>query len=79
MEVQNIKINNIPVMIWGKNSDKLYIHVHGKMSCKEYAEDFAKIAETKGYQTLSFDLPEHGERKDMDYRCDIWMACVTFP
>lgn len=72
MRVQNIKIDNIPVMIWGEKSDNLYIHVHGKMSCKEYAEDFAKIAETKGYQTLSFDLPEHGERKGTDYRCDIW-------
>jgi hypothetical protein len=59
-------------MIWGEKSENLYIHVHGKMSSKEYAEDFAKIANSKGIQTLSFDLPEHGERKDNDYRCDIW-------
>lgn len=72
MEVKNIKISNIPAIIWGKKSDKIYIHVHGKMSCKEYAEDFAKIAERKGYQTLSFDLPEHGERKESNDRCDIW-------
>lgn len=72
MEVQHIQINNIPAMIWGKKSDRVYIHVHGKMSCKEYAENFATIAEKKGYQTLSFDLPEHGERKDEAYRCDIW-------
>lgn len=72
MEVQHIKISNIPAIIWGKTSDKVYIHVHGKMSRKEYAENFAAIAEKKGYQTLSFDLPEHGERKDSDYRCDIW-------
>lgn len=72
MEVQNIKISNIPAIIWGKKSDKVYIHVHGKMSCKEYAENFAEIAEKNGYQTLSFDLPEHGERKDSNYRCDIW-------
>lgn len=72
MKAQNIKINSIPAIIWGEKSDKLYIHVHGKMSCKEHAESFAEIAEKKGYQTLSFDLPEHGERKDSDYRCDIW-------
>ena len=41
--------------------EKVYIHVHGKMSRKEYAEAFAEIAEKKGYQTISFDLPEHGE------------------
>ncbi|MBP1927189.1 alpha-beta hydrolase superfamily lysophospholipase [Sedimentibacter acidaminivorans] len=72
MKVQSVKIDNIPVLIWGEKSDNLYIHVHGKMSSKEYAEDFAKIANSKGIQTLSFDLPEHGERKDNDYRCDIW-------
>ncbi len=72
MRTQSIKINNIPAMIWGEQSGKVYIHVHGKMSRKEYAEQFAKIAEKKGYQTLSFDLPEHGDRNDSSYRCDIW-------
>lgn len=72
MTNRKIKINNIPSIIWGKQSDKVYIHVHGKMSRKEYAEQFAQIAEKKGYQTLSFDLPEHGERSNSKYRCDIW-------
>ena len=72
MITKSIKINNIPAIIWGEQSDRVYIHVHGKMSRKEYAEQFAQIAEKKGYQTLSFDLPEHGERNDSDYRCDIW-------
>lgn len=72
MQNERIEINSIPSIIWGKPSSKVYIFVHGKMSRKEYAEDFAKIAESKGYQTLSFDLPEHGEREDSEYRCDIW-------
>ncbi|BCJ96335.1 alpha/beta hydrolase [Anaerocolumna cellulosilytica] len=72
MKAQKVKIDNIPAIIWGKESGKAYIHVHGKMSCKEYAENFAEIAEKNGYQTISFDLPEHGERKDGNYRCDIW-------
>lgn len=72
MKVQKIKIGNIPTIVWGEKSDRVYIHVHGKMSCKEYAESFAEIAEHKGYQTISFDLAEHGERNDNDYRCDIW-------
>lgn len=42
------------------------------MSRKEYAEAFAEIAEKKGYQTLSFDLPEHGERTDGNDWYDIW-------
>jgi len=68
----NTYINGIPAIIWGKDSDKIFIHVHGKMSRKEYAEQFACIADEKGYQTISFDLPEHGERTDHTYRCDIW-------
>lgn len=73
MEKKRIKIEGIPALIWGRSSDRVYIHVHGKMSRKEFAEDFAVIAEEKGYQTLSFDLPEHGERAgESGYRCDIW-------
>ena len=65
-------ISGIPAILWGKPSDRGFIYVHGKMSRKEYAETFAEIAEEKGYQTLSFDLPEHGERTDPAYRCDVW-------
>lgn len=71
MQLQKTTIGGIPAMLWGAPSDKVYIHVHGKMSRKEYAKQFAKIADTKGWQTLSFDLPEHGERSD-EARCDIW-------
>lgn len=71
-ERQSITIEGIPAILWGKPSAKIYIHVHGKQSRKEYAEGFAKIAEEKGYQTISFDLPEHGERTDRAYRCDVW-------
>jgi len=69
---ERIVIGNIPAIIWGNDSNKVFIHVHGKMSKKEYAKQFAIIAETKGYQTISFDLPEHGERVDHSYRCDVW-------
>ena len=72
MKRVNTNINSIPAIIWGDDSDKVFIHVHGKMSRKEYAEHFAGIAEKKGWQTISFDLPEHGERTNQAYRCDIW-------
>lgn len=72
MKERKIAVAGIPAIIWGEPAEKVYIHVHGKMSCKEYARDFAEIAEKKGYQTISFDLPEHGERTDRNYRYDIW-------
>ena len=42
------------------------------MSKKESAEEFSRIANSKGYQVISFDLPEHGERIDLDYKCNVW-------
>ena len=72
MKKTRTEINHIPALVWGENSDKVYLCVHGKMSSKESAEGIAKIAEQKGYQTISFDLPEHGERQNEDIRCDIW-------
>lgn len=70
MKTQKFMLGDIPAILWGEDSNRVYVHVHGKMSRKEYAESFAAIAETKGYQTLSFDLPEHGERTDSK-RCDV--------
>ena len=67
-------VEDIPAVLWGEHSDKIYIYVHGKQGYKEYAEAFARIAEDKGYQTLSFDLPKHGERNDAPEPCDIWQG-----
>ena len=71
---EQITINSIPAMRWGESSANVYIYVHGKMSQKEEAEGFAEIAVRKGYQVISFDLPEHGERKTEDYSCTVQNA-----
>ena len=72
MRQEHIDIQGIPALVWGEPSDKVYLCVHGKMSCKESVEGLARIAEEKGYQTISFDLPQHGERQGESDRCDIW-------
>ena len=72
LERRKLSISGIPAILWGKASDRVFIHVHGKHSRKEYAQSFAAIAGEKGCQTLSFDLPEHGERVDGPDRCDVW-------
>ena len=64
MGKERIQIGHIPAVIYGKKSDKLCLYVHGRQSCKEEAEKLAPLLEPYGYQILSFDLPEHGERKD---------------
>lgn len=72
MNAERIEIAGIPALVWGKASEKVYLCVHGKLSCKESAEGVAEIAAARGYQTISFDLPAHGERQTEDRRCDIW-------
>lgn len=65
-------IGGIPAIIWGEQSSKVYLFVHGKLSSKEAAEGLAEQAVPEGYQVISFDLPKHGERKDREEICDVW-------
>ena len=79
MKIERIKINNIPSIIWGEKSSKVFIAIHGNMSNKE--DEVIKILAdnitNKGYQLISFDLPEHGERKiDTKYLCKV-QNCVN--
>lgn len=69
---RNIEVAGIPAIVWGRESDKVWLCVHGKMASKEAFEELASIAEEKGCQTFSFDLPQHGDRKKEPDRCDIW-------
>ena len=78
MKIERIKINNIPSLIWGEKSKKVFIAIHGNMSNKEdeVIKILANRVVSKGYQVLSFDLPEHGERKDdTNYLCKV-QNCV---
>lgn len=78
MKKDNLVIERIPAIRWGEASDKLFIAVHGNMSSKDDAAIviFAEEAIGKGYQVLSFDLPEHGERKGQDGLCKV-QNCVS--
>lgn len=78
MKKRHFKIDNIPVILWGEESDKIYIAVHGNMSHKEdtVIQFLADEVTKKGYQVISFDLPEHGERKGDDIPCKV-QICVN--
>jgi len=73
----SFNIEKIPAMVWGDSSERVLIAVHGNLSHKEdtVIELLADVAVSKGYQVLSFDLPEHGERKDDDTPCKV-QYCV---
>lgn len=77
MKKKYIKINNIPAVIWGEKSSKVFIAIHGNQSNKEdiVIEMFAKIAICRGYQVISFDLPKHGDRRSENTLCKV-QNCV---
>ena len=79
MKIERITINKIPSILWGEKSNKVFIAVHGNMSNKEDSviKILAELVVANGYQLLSFDLPEHGERKtDTTYLCKV-QNCIN--
>ncbi|PKM61103.1 MAG: alpha/beta hydrolase [Firmicutes bacterium HGW-Firmicutes-4] len=77
MRTQKLEIAGIPAIIWGENSSKIFIAVHGNMSSKadQVIVIFAEKLTQLGYQVLSFDLPEHGDRKNDPTPCKV-QTCV---
>lgn len=64
MELRKTKIDGIPAIVWGEASDKMILAAHGSHSSKtdDCIEVLADEAVKQGYQVLSFDFPQHGER-----------------
>ena len=81
METQTLYISGVPAVIWGSYSTKMYLYIHGQGGYKEEGELFAQIATKYGYQVLSIDLPEHGERQNKLPSLEPWnvvpeLSCV---
>lgn len=64
MKTTKFSISQIPAVLYGEQSQRIFLFVHGQGGNKEEAERFAKLAVPMGWQVLSGDLPEHGERTD---------------
>lgn len=72
MKTSALNIGNIPAILWGEKTDKLYLSIHGQGGCKEEARLFAENACPLGYQVLSIDLPRHGEQKNSSAAFEPW-------
>lgn len=72
MENSLIEIEGIPAMLWGPESNKLLVAVHGNQSHKAdtVIQIVAETAVQKGWRVLSFDLPQHGGRKAESRLCN---------
>lgn len=59
-----MQIHNIPAVLWGEASRRLLLAAHGRHSSKtdDCIRILAEEASKRGYQVLSFDFPQHGER-----------------
>lgn len=65
--------SGIPAALYGAESEKIFLCVHGQFGNKFEAESFARIAVPLGWQVLAVDLPEHGERAgNSSARFDPW-------
>ena len=74
MKTERFALKNIPLLLIGEPSRKVYLYVHGKNGSKEEALAFAETACPAGYQVLALDLPEHGERKDAPEKLVPWVV-----
>lgn len=74
MENHHITINGIPATLWGQQSQRLFLYVHGKGGNKEETAAFSEIVCQRGFQVLSIDLPEHGQRKSETDTFNPWHA-----
>ncbi len=72
MREERFKIDNIPAVLYGEPSDKLYLFIHGKCGRKEEGGAFAEIVCPRGWQVLAIDLPEYGERQGAELHFDPW-------
>ena len=58
MKIMEFDIQHIPAALYGEQSERVYLFLHGKGGCKEEAGDFAETVCPRGWQVLSIDLPE---------------------
>ena len=66
------QIGEIPAVLYGEESDRIYLFIHGKCGNKEEAESLAEIVCPQGIQVLGIDLPEHGARKNSTKKAVPW-------
>ena len=62
MQTRTASLNGVPAIWWGAPSRRGFLYVHGQGGSKAEAASFAAAAEASGWQTVSIDLPGHGER-----------------
>lgn len=76
MQTEKFYIGTVPAVLYGRPADQGYIFLHGQMGCKEEAEAFAQVVCPKGFEVLSIDLPDHGQRQNRGEALLPWTAAA---
>ena len=78
MERTIIQAGALPALVWGRKAASVVVAVHGNQSNREDRpiEVLAEVACARGWQVLSYDLPEHGTRKGDPAPCR-FAECVS--
>lgn len=69
MKPQLFQIGHIPAALWNPSSERVIVAVHGAQSSKTDVPVRLLAEAFSDRQILSFDLPEHGDRKDGSVLC----------
>lgn len=71
MEGRAITLCGVPALVWGGDSARCILAVHGMMSHKADTPIrlLAEVAAAQGIQVVSIDLPGHGDRAGEMERC----------
>lgn len=64
MKQEKFFIGNVPAILLGEQSERIFLFIHGQGGNKGEARAFADVVTSKGWQVFGIDLPEHGERND---------------
>ena len=62
MRPEAFSLNGIPALCWGRPRRRGFLYLHGQGGDKTEAAAFAAAAAETGWQTVSVDLPGHGDR-----------------
>ena len=62
MRAEAFSLNGVPALRWGRPSRRGFLYLHGQGGSKAEAAAFAAAAAEAGWQTVSIDLPGHGDR-----------------
>ncbi len=63
MRTEPFSLGGMPALRWGRPSRRGILYLHGQGGSKAEAASFAAAAADAGWQTVSVDLPGHGDRE----------------